>query len=343
MHALCVRRDGLTPPEWLAQHRLLAYPLPVASTPSASDARRPCPLCGADDTAPRWQKENLRVVRCRHCAMLFASPVAPELASGAFYDRLAVPFYLSPAKLAGDFAPSRFARELKLFRQFRPNGAVLDVGCSTGAYLHELQRRFPGDYSATGTDVAGAALDHAASRGIETVRAQFLEWDSGARQFDAITFWAVLEHLVEPGKFLQRAAALLRPGGHCFALVPNLDSLAVRLLGAKYRYVMPDHLNYFSARTLRALAAKETTFEVVALRSTHFNPVVIAQDVRGGAARVPDEARARLLQRTTAWKENAWLKPVQAIYAGFEKCLGAFHLADNLVIVLRKKSARHSD
>ena len=305
--------------------------------PPTSDAHRPCPLCGADDAAPHWQKENLRVVRCRRCTKVFANPVAPELASGVFYDRLAVPFYLSPAKLQGDFAASRFDRELRLFRKFLTRGAVLDVGCSTGAFLCELQRRFPGDYSATGTDVAGAALDYAASRGLEVIRTPFLEWDSGERRFDAVTFWAVLEHLVEPRRFLRQAAALLIPGGCCFILVPNLESLAVRLLGAKYRYVMPDHVNYFSAETLEAMVARERDFEIVVIHSTHFNPVVIARDLRGGQARVPDEERAALLQRTTAWKEDARLAPLRALYSVVEKGLGALRLADNLVVVLRRK------
>jgi len=58
---------------------------------------------------------------------------------------------------------------------------------------------------------------------------------------------------------------------------------------------------------------------------------------RGGTARVPDEERARLLQRTTAWKEDARLKPVRALYSAVEKGLGALRLADNLVLVLRRK------
>ena len=189
----------------------------------------------------------------------------------------------------------------------------------------------------TGTDVAGAALDHAAGRGIEVVREPFLEWDPGGRGFDAVTFWAVVEHLMEPRKFLARAATLLRPGGHCFVLVPNIRSLAVRWLGAKYRYIMPDHLNYFSAETLCRLASAEPRLEVVRLGQSHFNPVVILQDLRVGAKRVPEGERARLLKRTTAWKQNPLLRPLRWPYAGMEGVLRVFGLADNLVMVMRKK------
>ena len=153
---------------------------------------RPCPVCGEDEASVVWTKESLRVVRCGGCAMLYANPVPVEFASGTFYDRQT--FYLSPAKLEGDYAPVRFARELKIFRAHCAAGRVLDVGCSTGAFLFQLQKRFPGSYETLGTDVAGAALDYAAGRGVRVRRERFLDFDFAGERFDAVTFWAVIEH-----------------------------------------------------------------------------------------------------------------------------------------------------
>ena len=34
-------------------------------------------------------------------------------------------------------------------------------------------------------------------------------------------------------------------------LTPNMNSLAVRLIGAKYRYIFPEHLNYFTPQTMK--------------------------------------------------------------------------------------------
>ena len=289
--------------------------------------------------------------------MVFTGPVDAALTDGTFYDERSVPYYLSPAKLESDFAPVRFERELRLFRKFCRRGAVLDVGCSTGGFLFQLLRNggrpegrnsgrpspahaatgmSPLPYTVTGLDVAGAALDHAAGRGINVIREPFLEHDFGVRRFEAITFWAVLEHLAQPREFLRKAASLLEPGGFVFVLVPNLNSLAVRLLGPKYRYVTEEHINYFTAATLRELAAGEPSLAAVALRSMHFNPVVIWQDWRGGGRPVADAERARLLRRTTALKQSAWLKPVKLAYRGVEEALGALGLADNVAMVLRK-------
>ena len=310
----------------------------MIETPATSHVFfRSCPLCEGDDAEAWLEKGSLRLVRCRGCSMVFANPVDPEMASGRFYDRLAVPFYLSPDKLQSDYAPVRFERELRLFRSFCPSGRVLDVGCSTGAFLFQLQSRYAGFYTVTGTDVAGAALDHCESRGIEVIRGNFLEFDFGARQFAAITFWAVMEHLVYPRRFLQKAASLLTPGGFCFLLVPNLQSLAVRLLGPKYRYIMPDHVNYFTSSTLRSFGQSRDLFEVAALGSFHFNPLVILKDFVRGRERVPDEERARLLKRTTILKQSAFLRPLKAVYHGVERILGGLMLADNLFVVLRRK------
>ncbi|HOY57980.1 MAG TPA: class I SAM-dependent methyltransferase [Verrucomicrobiota bacterium] len=308
---------------------------PMPGGPCSDAIERACPVCDGRESETFWEKGALRAVRCAQCGMVYANPVAESLATGRFYDALGTDYYLSPAKLESDYQPVRFERELRLFRAFCKRGAVLDVGCSSGAFLHHLRRC--GDYRVTGVDVAGAPLDYAEAQGIEVVRAPFLEHDFGGRRFEAVTFWAVLEHLVNPGAFLHRAAALLVPGGHCCALVPNLGSLAIRVCGARYRYVMPDHVNYFSPATLRAFAAREGAFDLVMLRSTHFNPVVLWQDWRRMRDRVPENERAELLRRTTRLKQSQWLGPARLLYRGVEGLLGAGLLADNLAIVLRRR------
>lgn len=298
---------------------------------------RNCPVCAHDEARAHLEKGALRLVRCGHCGMVYANPVPAEFASGQYYDQAGAAYYLSAAKLESDYAPVRFERELRLFGQHCPTGAVLDVGCSSGAFLYQLKTRFPGCYEILGTDVSGPPLDYAESRGVPVRRGNFLEQDFGGGKFDAVTFWAVIEHLLEPKRFIEQACSILKPGGLCFVLAPNMDSLAVRLLGARYRYIYPQHLNYFNRTTLTKLV--ETRFAVIELSSTHFNPIVIWQDSRRGGADVGNRERGELLKRTTAYKQRPWLKPVKALYKITEKGLGALNLADNLVAVLRKRAS----
>ncbi|HEX3800178.1 MAG TPA: class I SAM-dependent methyltransferase [Verrucomicrobiae bacterium] len=262
------------------------------------------------------------------------NPVPAHMATGKFYDEAGAE-YLSPDKLASDYAPVRFERELRIFRAHCPKGSVLDVGCSSGGFLHQLNRRFPGDYQILGTDVSTAPLEHAAKMGVAIARGNFLTRDFG-QKFDAITFWAVMEHLFEPHLFLRRAAELLKPGGICFVLVPNMGSLAVRLLGAKYRYIFPEHLNYFTAQTLKKFIERELS--VFNVRTTHFNPLVIWQDFRRGEREVARAERSQLLARTNAYKQSPWLGPARAAYGFSEWGLARFFLADNLVAIARARN-----
>jgi hypothetical protein len=65
---------------------------------------------------------------------------------------------------------------------------------------------------------------------------------------------------------------------------------------------------------------------------------VIWQDWRAGGKDISNRDRAALLQRTTSYKQNPALKSVKALYKLAEKTLGALTLADNLVVVLRKRA-----
>ena len=304
---------------------------------SATQIHRACPICDTDKSTLFLRKKEMVLVRCAQCSMIYSSPIPAEMMAGSFYEKLGVPFYLSPDKLESDYAHVRFERELKLFRRFCARGDVLDVGSSTGAFLYQLNQQFPGEYKTLGIEISKPALDYARTRGVAMLEESFLECDFKESRFNAITFWAVMEHLTDSKKFLEKAETLLCSGGHCFVLVPNLKSFAVKILGAKYRYILPQHVNYFSAITLKELTRTQPDLEIAAAGSTHFNPLVIWQDFRGRGEFVSDENRAALLKRTTAAKKNPLLKPLQWVYKGAEKFLSALNWADNLYVVLRKK------
>jgi SAM-dependent methyltransferase len=265
--------------------------------------------------------------------MIYVPTVESAFSSGDFYQKAGVE-YLAAEKVGSDYSPVRFAREVKLFRRHCQSGNVLDVGCSSGGFLYRLNQLHPRDYRVTGTDVSIGPLEYAEKRGIPVIRENFLSDSFPAETFDAITFWAVLEHVAEPRKFLKRAHQRLKPGGVCFVLVPNMNSLAVKLLGAKYRYILSEHINYFTQQTLDRLVG--SLFQVVEWKQTHFNPLVIVKDARGAAKEVSRQERSQLLAKTTAYKQNPLLAPVKVMYGAAEKILATAGLADNLAVVLKK-------
>ncbi|MBA4147580.1 MAG: class I SAM-dependent methyltransferase [Verrucomicrobia bacterium] len=305
---------------------------------SEQKLNRICPVCLETRKEEVLAKQELLLVRCQSCEMVFADQVPAQYAD-AFYNEVADSLYLSEEKLQSDYATVRFEREIKLLRHHLSSGRILDVGCSTGAFLYQVKKRWPKSYDILGTDICQPALAYAKRQQVSVVEESFLKCDFGESHFDAITFWAVLEHLLDPRLFLAKAASLLKPGGFCFILVPNFRSLATRLLGAKYRYIFPQHVNYFTSATLRKLVGTESNWKIVEEGSCHFNPMVIWQDRKNkGAAFVSDQERVKLLKATTSYKQNPLLAPIKWAYNFSEKCLGATNLADNIYIVLQKQN-----
>jgi len=300
--------------------------------PTGNFLNRPCPVCDETAVKPFLRKLDMQLVCCARCSMIYANPVPMAMATGNFYDQAGCE-YLTPEKLESDYADVRFERELRLFRTHCQRGSVLDVGCSSGGFLYQLKKRFPADYTILGTDVSTEPLDHASKMGVPVARGEFLT-QSFAEKFDAVTFWAVMEHLAEPRAFLKKAGSILKPGGLCFILTPNLSSLAVRLIGAKYRYIFPEHLNYFTPQTMKKFA--EVEFTVVGMKSTHFNPIVIWQDFRGGERSISRAERVQLLKRTTRYKQSKGMFLVKGAYQSIEFALGKLFLADNVAVVGRK-------
>jgi SAM-dependent methyltransferase len=118
-----------------------------------------------------------------------------------------------------------------------PPGRVLDVGAGDGALVASL--------TAGGRDALGLERE----AGPPNVEARAIEDVEG--EFAAIVFWHSLEHLRGPGAALDRAAALLAPGGVLVVAVPNSGSLQARVFGARWFALDPPrHLVHVPARAL---------------------------------------------------------------------------------------------
>jgi hypothetical protein len=106
---------------------------------------------------------------------------------------------------------------------------------------------------------------------------------------DAMTLWHVLEHVEDPARALERAAAWLRPGGGLLVGVPNFASLQARLGGERWFHLdLQRHRTHFTPAGLRALLERNG-FEVVAERHVlaEHNPFGMWQTLVNRVTRTP--------------------------------------------------------
>lgn len=123
-------------------------------------------------------------------------------------------------------------------------GRLLDVGAQKGEFLWFMRER--------GWRVEGVEVDSAVPNPARMpIRyGDFLTMDLEAGAYDAITFWAVLEHVYRPAAFVEKAARLLKPGGRMVVLVTNLQSIQARWF---YQDDYPRHLTIFTKSALGRL------------------------------------------------------------------------------------------
>jgi 2-polyprenyl-3-methyl-5-hydroxy-6-metoxy-1,4-benzoquinol methylase len=131
-------------------------------------------------------------------------------------------------------------------------GPVVDIGCGAGQLVRCL---LDDGYEASGVDISPEQVAEAQQDGLDVVSQgdylKILQDQPG--QFAAVTATDLLEHLTKPEVLttFDAVARALRPGGVFIARVPN----AVSPFGGFYRYGDFTHENWFTAASVRQLAA----------------------------------------------------------------------------------------
>ena len=225
----------------------------------------PCPSCGSEAHTKLFEKRGYTIVRCDECSLVFSNPqviadvVLDEYREGGSND-LWVDVLTSPRQLELDRA--KFTEILDELEPYRRGGSLLDVGTSIGLFLHQAAER---GWRGLGTEFGRRALAYARDElGVEAVDTPIEELDG---EYDVVSVLSVLEHVNEPRAFLREVRRLLKPGGATYLIVPNVDSLATRVLHDKAAtFDGRNHLLYFSPRTLRDLLEREG-FDVVETRT----------------------------------------------------------------------------
>jgi len=134
---------------------------------------------------------------------------------------------------------------------------LLDVGCSSGAFLHIAARL---GFAAEGVEPAPQAAQAANSAGLVVHQGLLQDIKLPAQSFDAITLFEVIEHLKEPLALLQECRRILKPGGILLIGTANTDSWTARALGAGWEYLHIDshggHISFFNPQSMTLLAQR---------------------------------------------------------------------------------------
>jgi len=225
-----------------------------------------CDLCNADDSVTlyagdAWRQSvpnGLALVRCRQCGLMYMNPRPGPAEIGSYYADSYTPYKQAIEDEHGRLM--RWARRRKLIARRRiierfsglRSGRILDVGCATGLFLHEMALA---GWQTAGIEPNASAAHYGRSRfGLDVFEGMIEQAPYRPGSFDVVTFWDVLEHTFSPSETLSRSAELLRPGGLLTINVPNWDSIERQWFGPHWIGLDPPrHLYVFTRDTLTEL------------------------------------------------------------------------------------------
>jgi len=208
-----------------------------------------CNACGSKDHRRylKFESKNVEIAICKGCGLFRTFPY-PETDYGEqeFYCE----HYLRNENLYRGFA-----RDIvKIVKQYKQNGKLLDIGCAVGFVLEESRKN---GFNAEGVELNKKAREISRSKGFRVESRELKESGHEENSFDIVTLNHILEHIVEPNIFLQGIKKILKKDAILVVGVPNHDSLIAKLYRTRwYGWGIPEHIWHFDRNSLAGLLSK---------------------------------------------------------------------------------------
>lgn len=227
-----------------------------------------CNLCGSDEQKLLWKGQDwafgnstqFTMVRCMKCGLIFLNPRPAPDEMESYYPKDYEPYRRTVRSLHSQLVKIihrfKLRPRVRIIKQFRKTGRLLDVGCAAGEFIHELRRT--SNWKVQGVEV-NARMARIARRqlDLDVFCGRLSEAKFQNSSFDVVTMWDVLEHLYNPLATLVEVQRILKPGGLFIGSVPNGESLDARIFGRYWAGLdFPRHLYVFSSSTLTSLLKK---------------------------------------------------------------------------------------
>ncbi|MGL1863430.1 MAG: class I SAM-dependent methyltransferase [Pseudodesulfovibrio sp.] len=181
--------------------------------------------------------DTLDYLSCEECGVLFFSPPIPG--DESFYNSLQrYDWYYADEKDEFVFAAD----------WVRSDNRVLEIGCGKGAFANHIRCA-----SYEGVDLSDNAVCMAKEAGLcvsHTTIEAFAENKAGS--FDVVCAFQTLEHVIDPGTFLQAATSCLAPGGRLILSVPSQSSFVGETCNAVLN-LPPHHLSRWTDDALKSI------------------------------------------------------------------------------------------
>lgn len=203
------------------------------------------------------------VLQCKNCGLIFLDQNSFEFPED-FYEKEYHQTYLTHVEPDALNPEKYYQKMLKTTKKWADkvnqlltgNEVVLDLGCSTGHLMTQIQDNAKEVY---GHDLSEKEIQYAKEKLGLNVDSIPLDQRFEENTFDYITMIFVFEHIAEPVEFLNYIKKFLKPDGKLLILVPNIQDALVSFYDIPaFRdfYYCIEHLFYYTPQTLEQMCKK---------------------------------------------------------------------------------------
>lgn len=191
------------------------------------------------------------IFRCNNCTNAFTYP-QPQID----YERKH--FNLKSAEEEWEY--KLYARSiLDFLTESIKKGRLLDVGCGSGYLIEEANKS---SFQGEGLDPSKETVEFCQRRNLEVKYGFLQEKYYPPETFDVVVASHVLEHVVDPGKFLLICRKILKRGSYLCLAQTNYTGTIPSLYGRFWEgWVPSEHLVHFSSDGIKFLLG-QTGFKV---------------------------------------------------------------------------------
>ncbi len=239
-----------------------------------SNVESGCVACGNARSVLVLQKmlekpfpRNVTLKRCEECQTVFLADWQKGFVD-ELYDYYASRIGLERRDLYNALNDLRYSQLLGEISPLLSGKKILDVGCGEGQFVDFALRR---SWDVLGIELSDSAVALCEKFGLPVKKADVFDRSLHQASFDMIMLSEVIEHVPNLIDFVKRLEQLLAKGGVLYLTTPNFNSLDRRVLGADWRVIHPEHITYFTPRTLSRLVARASKLEQIFLRTRNIS------------------------------------------------------------------------
>ena len=232
-------------------------PQPPSSAENINLTNTVCLVCG--QVTFKSLCNNI-LVKCLNCSFISANmQLSPEeirkIYSENYFTGEEYEDYLRDKAVLQKNFSNRLKKIYSVFPSIKITNA-LEIGCAYGFFGELLKKNLNHVYY-KGFDVTEEAIAYGKENfNLDVSTQNYLDYKTD-QKFTDVFMWDVIEHLMNPEKFLEKINRDSAPGARLFITTGDIGALLAKTQKCRWRMIHPpSHLQYFSKETITLLLKK---------------------------------------------------------------------------------------